>query len=75
MSDAADVTDAPRADPRQLVVGLLAVLLAVLGQLVVVVLIDSTSLPGVWVLYAMPAFGLLGFAGLGIVLTAFMRRG
>lgn len=69
------MTEQQRANPRQLGFGLLAVLLAILGQLAVVVAIDVSSLPSDWVLYAMPAFGLLGFAGLGVVMTTFMDRG
>ncbi len=64
-------THAPRA---VVLAGGVATLLAVAAALAVTGLVLSPPLPGDWVLFAMPAVGLLGFAGLGTVLTAFIDR-
>lgn len=63
---------APRLD--LLVAGGTAILLALAGMLAVVAAIDAGAAPGDWVLYALPACGLLGFAGLGAMVTAFTDR-
>ncbi|WP_254536228.1 hypothetical protein [Halomarina litorea] len=64
-------THAPRA---VVLAGVVATLLAVAGAVVVGVAVVAGPLPGDWVLFAVPAVGLLGFAGLGTVLTAFIDR-
>lgn len=65
--------NAARPDRRQVAAGVLLAVLATTGQLVLFVRVGGGR-AGDWVLYASPALGLLGFAGLGIALTAFMDR-
>lgn len=61
-------------DRRQVAAGLVLAGLATLGQLAVFRQVAAAQ-AGDWVLYATPALGLLGFAGLGLALTAYMDRG
>ena len=57
-----------------LVAGGFAMVLAVLAMLAVGIAIDAGAIPADWVLYALPACGLLGFAGLAAIVTAFVDR-
>lgn len=59
---------------RQVATGLVLAGLATVGQVGVFRQVAAAQ-AGDWVLYASPALGLLGFAGLGLALTAFMDRG
>lgn len=61
-------------DRRQVAAGLVLAGVATVGQAAVFRQVAAGQ-AGDWVLYASPAFGLLGFAGLGLALTAFMDRG
>lgn len=67
--------NAPRGPRLDLLVGGgFAIVLALVGMLLVVAAIDADAVAGDWVLYALPACGLLGFAGLGAMVTAFTER-
>ena len=61
------------ADPRQVAAGALLAVLAAAGQGALFLAVADGS-AGDWLLYASPAVGLVGFAGLGLALTAFMDR-
>jgi len=60
--------------PELLAGGGFAIVLALVGMLLVVAAIDADAVPGNWVLYALPACGLLGFAGLAAMMTALAGR-
>lgn len=57
-----------------LVAGGGAVVSAVLGQAAVLWMVLAPGKAGDWVLFAIPAFGLLGFVGIGTILTGFLDR-
>lgn len=60
-------------EPWVLFAGALAVAAGLVGQTAVLWMI-LTQQPGVWVLYASAAFGVLGFVGAGTILTGFLDR-
>lgn len=63
-----------RVSPWVLVAGGIAVVFSVLGQAAVLWMVLSPAKSGDWVLFAIPAFGLLGFVGIGTILTGFLDR-
>lgn len=63
-----------KTNPWVLVVGGSAVVAAVLGQAAILGLILSPERQGKWVLFAISALGLLGFVGVGTILTGFLDR-
>lgn len=63
-----------RVDPWVFVAGGGAVVSAVLGQAAVLRVVLSSANAGDWVLFAIPAFGLLGFVGIGTILTGVLDR-
>ncbi|MFC7070878.1 hypothetical protein [Halobaculum lipolyticum] len=64
----------PRGDPRLAVAGGVAVLAAVVGYLVVRALVAAGTLGGRVELLALPAVGLLGAAGVVLLVVPFLTR-
>lgn len=69
-----EMIDTVRANLWVFVAGGIAVVAAVLGQAAILWVILSPAKSGDWVLFAIPACGLLGFAGIGTILTGFFDR-
>ncbi|MFC6961681.1 hypothetical protein [Halocatena marina] len=63
-----------KANPWVLIIGGSAVIAAVLGQAAILGLILSPESQGKWILFAISALGLLGFVGVGTILTGFLGR-
>jgi hypothetical protein len=75
MTDGDDRTaDGDQTRLRVLAAGGFAIVLSMAGMLAVVAAIDAGAVPVDWVLYALPTFGLLGFLGLGTMVTALAAR-
>jgi hypothetical protein len=63
-----------QAPASVVLVGGAMTLLAVGGVVALALAVGTGPLPGDWVLFAVPAVGLLGIAGVGTVLTAYIAR-
>lgn len=62
----------PPADRRRLLAGGVGLIAAVLGFTATQAAIGALGLPDVYVLFAMPAFGIVGFVSLAVFVTAFV---